>query len=321
MHSKNPRHASGIDYSSDMEQLGQSLNAFREDNILSSVFRRNPMNKLTLVKEIKGYYEHEWFTGFSNTISFSHRDIYPLRNTKFIFLENLSQNNSVIKKYLTSSEISLNTRFAYKEKYYMGEFERISLGTKYPIISVMYKYGMKGVLNSDYEYHQLILNINHWFNVREMGWSKYIFEAGNIWGKLPYPLLKLHEGNETYQFDEYAFNMMNYYEFVSDKYISLYYTHHFEGWLFFNRIPLLRKLKWREVGFIKGVAGKLSKYNQDYVSFPTGLHGLSKPYFEGGVGVENILKIIRFDMIWRLSYLNNPDISKFGLRLTLAIDF
>jgi len=137
--------------------------------------------------------------------------------------------------------------------------------------------------------------------------SKYIDE---------YVILKLHEGNETYSFDEQSFNTMNYYEFVSDKYLSMYYTHHFDGF-FLNHIPLMRKLKWREVVFGKGVIGDLGDKNKKYSSFPASLNELNKPFFEAGVGVENILKIIRIDAIWRLSHLNNPNINKFTIMFTL----
>ncbi len=317
MLSKNPRKSFGASYKYDIEQLGQSQNAFREDNIISSVFRRNPSDKLSMVEEYKGFYEHEWFTGFSNTVSFYHRDIFSLGATKFEFC---SAGNKEVKSDIVSTEIELTTRFAYREKYLMGEFERISLGTKYPVLEIKYTYGIKDLWLSDYEYTRLQACISHWFNIGTIGWSKYVVEAGRIWGKLPYPLLKLHEGNETYYFDEYAFNMMNYLEFVSDKYVSFYYTHHFDGF-FFNKVPLFRKLKWREVAQIKGVVGSLEEKNKTYSSFPATLNELSKPYFETGVGIENIFKILRVDALWRLSYLDHPNIAKFGIMGTLQFYF
>lgn len=314
---KNPRKAFGIDYKYDIEQLGESQNSFITDNILASLLRRNPNDKLSMVRELNGFYENEWFNGFSNTARFVHRDIFPLGSTTFEFLNG---GNKEIKNSITTSEIQLNTRFAYNEKFIYGEFERSSLGTEYPVMDLKYAYGIKNFWNGDFEYHRLQIGMNHWFNVRSFGWSKYILEAGKIWGTLPYPLLKMHEGNETYAFDEYAFNLMNYYEFVSDKYLSFYYTHHFEGF-FLNKIPLMRKLKWREVGFVKGVMGSISNANRNYTTFPTSLHSLSKPYFETGVGVENILKVLRVNAIWRLSYLDHPNISKFGIMATLQIYF
>ncbi len=270
-----------------------------------------------MVQEYKGFYEHEWFNGLSNTITLRHRTLNPIQNSAFI-INPLTYPE--VRNTITSSEIIFNTRFAYNEKFIMGEFERTSAGTTYPVINLQYTFGAKNILGSDYEYQKISLNIKHWFNVGTLGWSKYILEAGKTWGTLPYPLLKLHEGNETFTFDEYAFNMMNYFEFTSDKYFSFYYTHHFDG-LFFNKVPLLRKLKLREVAQIKGLVGSLENKNLNYSLFPSTLSGLSKPYFETSIGVENILKMLRIDYIWRLSYLDHPDIKKHGLMFTFQFYF
>ena len=114
--------------------------------------------------------------------------------------------------------------------------------------------------------------------------------------------------------------MMNYYEFVSDKYLKVFYTHHFNGYLF-NRIPLFRKLKWREVAFVTGLVGGMDSKNKEYSVFPTGMYTLDKPYFEAGAGIENIFRIIRVDAVWRLSYLNHLNTSPFGIRFSLQFTF
>ncbi|MCD4745137.1 MAG: DUF5686 and carboxypeptidase regulatory-like domain-containing protein [Bacteroidales bacterium] len=319
MLNKNPRRALGGSYIYDIEQLGESQNAFREDFLLAAIFRRNPSDKLSMVGKYKVYYEHEWYNGLSNTINFIHRDIAGVGGADFI-IKNEKDNSEIKKSIITTSEIRLDTRIAYREKFIMGEFERFSLGAKYPILEIQYGYGIPDFLGGEYEYHKLQLNIRHWFNVLSFGWSKYIIEVGRIWGIIPYPLLKLHEGNETYLFDECAFNMMNYYEFASNKYLSFYYTHHFQG-LLLNKIPLMRKLKWREVFLIKGVIGDLDEKNKKYSVFPETLYTLRKPYFETGAGIENIFKIFRIDLLWRLSYLDHPDIAKFGIRFSFRFDF
>lgn len=319
MINKNPRRTIGAEFKYDLEQLGASQNAFREDFLLAFLFRRNPADKLSLVEQTKLHYEHEWFNGFSNTLYLIHSNIYPAGKTKFNRIAPLSS-DTLNQSAITSTEIRLDTRLAYKERFVMGEFERVSLGAQYPILDIRYSYGLPHRLGGDYEYHKLQLGVSHWFNVFNLGWSKFIIESGRIWGKLPYPLLKLHEGNETYFFDEYSFNMMNYFEFISDKYLSAYYTHHFDGY-FFNRMPLLRKLKWREVAFVKGLIGGLDEKNLNYSVLPQGMFTLSKPYFEAGAGIENIFKIIRVDAIWRLSYLDHPNISKFGVRFSLQFSF
>jgi hypothetical protein len=330
MFDKNPRRDLGIYYKKDMEQLGQSQHAFYEDNIIASFFRKSPFNKLTMVEEYKCFYEHEWFNGFSNTINFQRRSITPPLNSKFQFSPNPDISLKEIKNYITTSELRLDLRFAYKEKYLSGEFIRVSAGTYYPILNVSYSIGIKGFWNSDYTYRKLVIGLEQWYNVRSYGWSKYMFEAGRIWNKLPFPLLKLLEGNETLSFDSYSYNMMNYYEFVVDEYFSFYFTHHFDGY-FLNHIPLMRKLKWREVGWVKGVMGRLDNQNYEYNGFNNPdsevkkihLNPLTKPYFEAGIGIENIFKVIRVDALWRLSYLNDklhhPHAKRFGAMATLQI--
>lgn len=317
MVNKNPRRTLAASYKYDIEQLGQSLNAFREDFLLAALLRRRPSDKLSMVEEIHSAYEHEWFNGFSNTFTFTHRKLFSTLSTPFqIYLpEGID-----LRDRISTTEFGLQTRLAYKEQFIMGEFERVSLGARYPILEIRYALGLKDILGADYPYHRLQVSIRHWFNVGAFGWSKYILEGGRIWGELPYPLLKIHEGNETYSFDEYSFNMMNYYEFISDKYFSAYYTHHFLG-LFLNRIPLMRKLKWREVGFVNAVVGGMDEKTREHAAFPENVFTLSKPYVEVGAGVENIFKVFRMDFIWRLTYLENPGVKPFGIRASFQFDF
>ncbi|MCX7861568.1 MAG: DUF5686 and carboxypeptidase regulatory-like domain-containing protein [Bacteroidales bacterium] len=321
----NPRRGFTFDFKHDMEQLGQSLNAFREDNILSSTFRRGPQYTLSLVNQIKTEYEHEWYQGFSNTLRIKWREYFPYHGQTFYLYENHQQ---VYYPSFITTEVSLNTRIAYNEKFVMGKFERISLGTEYPVINFTATLGIKGLLGGQFTYQKLELNIDHWFNTYPVGYGTYVIDAGKIFGRLPYPLLKLHEGNQTYFFDEYAFNLMNYYEFVSDQWASLTYTHYFDGFLL-NKIPLFRRLKWRELAWWKGLIGFLNADNLSVMTFPSTLYTLDrdqdisrlKPYVEAGIGVENILKFIRVDVIKRFSYLNHPNISKFGVRVSMYFKF
>ncbi len=315
---KNPRRAIGGNYKYDIEQLGASPNAFREDFFLNALFRRNPANKLSLTSEYSFYYEHEWFNGFSNKLNFIQKDIIPIGDSA---VQVYNGNGDVVTlNNITTSEIKLDTRFAYEEKFLIGDFGRVSTGTNYPIVLVSYSLGVPDLFGGDYRYHKLKVGVKQWFNVFNLGWSKYMVEAGKIWGTLPFPLLELHPGNETFIFDEYAFNLMNYFEFVSDEYLSIYYTHHFDG-LFFNHIPLLRKLKWREVGYVRTVIGTLSDENKNYNKLPEITHTLERPYFEAGVGIENIFKVIRIDAIWRLSHYDHTQVNKFAVFVSLYFTF
>jgi hypothetical protein len=147
-------------------------------------------------------------------------------------------------------------------------------------------------------------------------------EAGKLWGALPYPLLIIHSGNETFYSDDAAFNTMNFFEFLSDRYAQLFVEHHFEG-LFLNRIPLMRRLKWREVFVAKGVVGSLDrlKHEKEMLLLPNMYDLRDGPYLECSAGIENIFKILRVDGIWRLRYNDHPNTSPFVLRLKLFLNF
>ncbi len=322
MFSKNPRRDLTVGYKSDVEQLGLSPTAFSTDNILSSLFHRGPNDKLTYVRELKMSYEHEWFNGLINRVWFIHRELFPPGNTAFVTFPQPGE--PTLARSLYTSELRLDTRLSFRERFVTGEFYRYTLSSYYPIILLSFSYGIPNFIGSDYGYQKLTLNIQQWFNFTTIGWSKYAIEAGKIWGRLPYPLLKIHDGNQTFFFDEFSANMMNYYEFVSDQYISVYYTHHFDG-LLFNHLPGIRKLKWREVVQARCVYGTLSDKNASYSLFPGQLRSFSGiPYWEAGAGIENIFRIIRVDAIWRLNHLDDipgGHTKPFGVFVSLSFQF
>ena len=113
---------------------------------------------------------------------------------------------------------------------------------------------------------------------------------------------------------------MNFFEFVSDRWASASVTYHLEG-LFLNKIPLFRRLKWREVVSAKTVIGDFDPNNEKLLLLPDETFTLSQPFVEGAIGVENIFKFLRVDALYRLSYLDNPNIVRFGIRAKLQIDF
>jgi hypothetical protein len=314
---KNPYRKIGADFKYDLEQLGQRSVTFSDDNFLTSIFRRSPNDKQSLVEGYKIYYDHEWFNGFSTKLTFNQRKMYPVGTLSFQIWDGDSYE---VVDAIKTSELTMQLRFAYQEKYIMGEFERMSLGTKYPIFEANITYGIPGLFASNQEYFRMILQMKQWFNVMNIGWSKYVVETGKLWGTVPYPLLEIAPGNQTLISDQYAYNLMNYYEFINDEYISVFYTHHFDG-LFFNRLPLLRKLKWREVIHAKGIIGNISEKNANFSIFPSYSYSLVKPYYEVGVGIENILKIGRIDFIWRLNHHEHPNTPRFGIFGALQFAF
>jgi hypothetical protein len=316
--SKAPRQILSLSHVKDLEQLGQSANAWQTDNILSSVFRRTPNNQLNAFEEYKIGYEIEFFPGLSSSVQFNRRDLWSVGSIPF---QRYDQDGNIQNvNRISTSEVKFSTRIAIDEKFINGELDRVSLGTRYPVFKIDAAFGIKGFLGGDYEYQRTSLTIQDRIAFNPLGQSDFTLEVGKIWGRLPFPLLQLYPGNETYFYDDYAFNLMNFYEFIGDQWATLFWVHHFNG-LLFNKVPLFRKLKWREVASMRSAVGSFSNKHTSELELPAGLFTLNKPYVEVGAGIENILKIFRVDALWRLSYLNNPDVVPFGVRVTFQIEF
>lgn len=319
--SKKPhRQLVGMTYKSDYEILGQSTNGFSQDNLFASFLRVSPLRNLTRVDHVDAWYERTWVDGFTSRIALVNRVFTPVGAARYLYYEN--DGSIADKGSIKNTEFRVNLRFAYKEKFISGDFTRISLGTMWPIFQLNYAKSLQNAFEGEYDYQKVVLNISDRIRLSSLlGYTDYILEGGQIFGTVPFPLLELHGGNETYIYDYMSFNMMKYYEFASDRYVSLGLFHHFEG-LLFNKIPLLRKLKWREVVTGKGVIGSISDKNQHVLIFPTTLHSLNHgPYAEVSAGVENIFKVFRVDALWRLTYRDPKAINNFGVKFSFQLAF
>ncbi|MCE3226920.1 MAG: TonB-linked outer membrane protein SusC/RagA family [Bacteroidetes bacterium] len=303
----------GMNYRSDYEILGQSTNGFSQDNVLASIFRASPLTNLTRVDKTEAYYEREWFPGLITKVFMTGRQFTPLGSNTYLY----EKKDGTVgqKENVVNTEARMQVRLAWKEKYVGEGFQRVYLGTTWPILQMNYSKSLQNAFKGEYDYQKLVVNVSDRIRITPiLGYTDYTIEGGKIWGTVPYPLMELHGGNETYIYDYLAFNMMNYYEFASDQFVSAAIDHHFEG-LFLNKIPLLRKLKWREVVTIKGVYGTVNDKNRKTLLFPGTLKALDKgPYLEASAGVENIFKIFRVDAFWRLNYQLPDAIDNFGLK-------
>jgi hypothetical protein len=304
-----------VSYVNDVRQLGVSSYIFQNGNLLSSV-QRGSNNKLNNIEQYKVSFTSDIWKGFSGKIILKKEISSPLGILSYqkTYADGLTRTfNNVI-----ATEATFYLRMAWKEKFVETDLTRASIGTKYPIIETQFTFGLKGVLNGDYDYNRFEIAVSDKIYIGTMGYTDWRIEAGKIIGKLPWPLLKIHQGNETYFYNESAFNLMNYFEFISDEYASLNVSHHFDGF-FLNKIPLFRKLKWREVANFKALVGNTKQNHTEIMDFLPITFSLKQPYIETGVGIENIFKFFRVDYVWRLSYLNHPNISQYAFRV--GIDF
>lgn len=291
-------------------------------NLISSFFRRNPYNKLVNVEGVRVKYFHEWKEGFSNTIGFQSYNLEAL-GTVLSFEKTGNKVTSSIAS-LDNTEIILGMRYAKNERFVSGEFNRISLGSKSPIWEIKAYLGLKNNLYGNYNYQKVKFKVSDNVLLGYLGMSKYSLEIGKLWGTVPYPLLFVHQGNETWGYTS-DYNAMNIGEFMSDQYVSLSLEHYFGG-LFLNRIPLIRKLKWRELVTGKIIYGQLDSRHLTILDLPNFSTSLaSKPYAEVSVGLENVFKLLRVEGIWRLTYLDNnvqqANVLRFGVRAKLQFEF
>jgi len=249
-------------------------------------------------------------------------------NLHFIYDDNYLLTGEV--PYIIISEATLKLRYAPKETFYQGKIYRDPVPSKYPVIKFKYTLGAKSI-NNDFNYQRIELGISRRFYLSIVGYTDVSAETGKIFGKVPYPLLFIHNANQTYSYQRYSYNMMNFLEFVSDEYVSLNIDHSFNGF-FFNKIPLLKKLKFREIATLKVLYGGVTRNNNpdlqsDLFKFPKDIDGTlltytleKKPYIEASIGVSNILKIFRIDIIKRITYLHHPNVSDLGVRLQFRFD-
>jgi hypothetical protein len=311
----------------DLRIPGQEFQFGQADNILFS-FKRGVDDKRFLNRTLKFEYLNEFENHFSYLAGYSFTRQSAEGNLHFIASENGTGTSEI--SFINVSELYLNLRYAPNETFYQGKQYRATFPNKYPIIQLKMAGGSQSI-NNDYDYLRFQFNISRRYYVSILGYTDVMFEAGKIFGKVPYPLLFEHRANQTYSYQKNSYNLMNFLEFVSDRYVSLNIDHSFNGFIF-NKVPLLKKLKLRELVTCKILYGRLynsnnPEYENDLFLFPSDATGVpltytleNKPYIEGSLGLSNIFRILRVDFIKRFTYLDNPNVADFGIRVQFRLD-
>ncbi|MCB0739175.1 MAG: carboxypeptidase-like regulatory domain-containing protein, partial [Bacteroidetes bacterium] len=183
------------------------------------------------------------------------------------------------------------------------------------------------VLGGQIAYHKLSLDMRQIARLGIWGRAEYVFNLNKTFTPVPYLLLDVFAGNETFIRTLETYNMMNFFEFVSDQNFQAFYVHHFDGNLM-NRIPVMQKLKWRLVGSAKLAYGTLSDANRALVPefnangvavTPVNTLDPWKPYMEVGYGFENIFQFVRIQAFHRLTYTHNAN--NFGIKGSVYFNF
>lgn len=315
-----PIHSLKLRYENDVNQYGQHYLYTNKDNMFLAL-KRQKDDRIGYVQKAEATYTNEFYSGFSLQLT------SRLRRDESSHLIPFIQNDQpkMVRSFRTS-ELELKLRYAPGEKFFQTQWNRYPVSLDAPVFTLSHTAAAKGVLGGDYTYHYTEAGFQKRFWFSAFGYTDVILKAGKVWNKVPFPLLIIPNANLSYTIQPESYSLMNAMEFMNDEYASWDVTYYLNGWLF-NRIPLLRKLKWREVLSCKGLYGNLSDKNNPALSdglfeFPLGSTVMGrKPYVEVGVGIENILKVLRVDYVWRLTYRDLPQIDKSGLRISLHMTF
>jgi Family of unknown function (DUF5686)/CarboxypepD_reg-like domain len=314
-----------LSYQYDTKIPGQEFQFAQGDNILLS-FTRGVNDKLLYNKTFKAEFYDEFENHFSYDLGYNFTKQAPAGT---LFFNPFDYVSNVVPD-INISEIFVNLRYAPNEGFYQGKLYRYPVSNKYPIILFKYALGSK-LIGNDYTYSRVQANIFQRIFFPLIGYTDIIGEAGKIFGHVPYPLLFIHRANQTFSYQMDSYNLMNFLEFVSDKYVLVSIDHCFNGFLF-NKFPLLKRFKLRELVTFKALYGGVSNINnpntnKDLFKFPVDIIGTPltyslerKPYIEAGIGVSNIFRIFRVDLIKRFTYTGNPNVSTIGLRVQFRLD-
>ena len=305
-------------YKNDLDNGQVFYNQLGSDNIFTFFFRKpNIPYKYQKITDKKFEYYAETYNGFGIGVTASSRQYTPLLNLPGANLFPVKNGDP-----FNTFETGIRIRYAYQERTFEDNFYRYSLGSDYPIVDLHYTHGFPGVLNSSYKYDKIDLSVSDYINIAPYGSLSYNVFGGKVFGTLPYPFLDILPGNDWYYYSKYSFNLMNRFQYVSDRYAGFSIDHNIGSGLF-RYIKLTRKLKFRQFWEAKGIIGDLSgdNYKLNLVE-PSQFQSLNnKMYLEIGTGVDNIFKFFAIDFIWRVLPKPLPSVQsqKFGVFFGFSI--
>ena len=301
-----------------------------KDNVFVS-FKTSTVDQMSYVRNIALKYENETQFGLKTTVEVKHSTDEPTGGLAYI----TNDDQKTLVPEIQTMEASLAFRYAPGETFVNTKQRRIPVSFDAPVFTLSHTAGFKGVLGGEYNYNltEIGLYKRFWFS----SWGKIdmFVKGGAQWNKVPFPLLIMPAANLSYILQRETFNLINNMEFLNDRYASLDVSWDLNGKIF-NRIPLLKKLKWREAIGFKMLYGHLTDKNNpmkhpgdsELFLFPirdgrptSFVMDPKTPYMECSVGIHNIFKILHIDYVRRLNYLDHPDANKWGVRFMVMMTF
>jgi len=312
----------------DIEQIGASLTTTNDvlgrSFASSGLFTTGSNGKLTNINlstfafEIEPLKNLTFQTGFTYRTLESASPVFSLN-----YYEQLPSPGNpvgVIRSDVKQAESNIQIDYTPRRKTVGYGVERDEVDAPFPRIFVNYSAGIKGLFDSDFDYQKVQLYYKQPIIIGALGRTNLIMELGKTYGAIPLGLLSIVPGNQTYFTIENTFSNLNFYEFVTDEYATFQWNHNFQGKLF-ARVPLLRKLNWREVIGVKGVVGSVSDENKAINASGLVYMAPTKPYWEYSAGIGNIFKVFRLDFSWRGNYRDVPGAQNFAVKGSFGFYF
>lgn len=326
-HYKNefPANILSIGYSYDMNALGERFTQSQRDNLFRSL-SRSKSSKMTYNRQMNMSYQKEYHNGFSFKLTLVNSDEVPAQGIRFEKIDEAGNVSIIPNMEVTEAGISL--RYVHNEKFIQERRRRRTVSTEIFKTELKNTTAIKDFLGGQYHFNKTSFSVAKSFWITPYGKLHVSAQAEKLWGTAPFIYLITPNANSSFTLQSGSFYLLESLEFVHDQQVSWEVYYHLGGWLF-NRIPLLKHLKWREVFGFRGFYGSLNKrndpnYNRDLIRFPED-HSFQtrggKPYMEYNVGIENIFNFFRIDYVRRVNYLYHPNIDKDGFRISFQMDF
>lgn len=311
----------------DIEQIGAS---FTDSNDVlsrsfasSSLFSAGNNGKLTNISLTSFSAEIEPAKNFTISGGISYRTLISASDEfsmdYYSVLPSASNPLGETQSRVRQSEFNVQLDYSFSRKTVGSGVERRVTAKPFPEVYLSYSQGLKDVFQSDFDYKKVQLYYRQPLNMGGIGRLDVTTELGKTFGEVPLGLLSIVPGNQTYWSIPNTFNLLDFYEFQTDTYATIQLQHNFGGRIF-SRIPLLRKLNWRETIGFKGVYGTISDENRALNASGLLYQAPEDFYWEYNAGIGNIFKVLRIEFAWRGSYIT-PSTNNFGVKASLGIQF
>ena len=316
-----PIHSLRLTHRYDVDKLAQHYLYTNADNMFLTL-RRHKDVRMQYLRTTRFEYRHEWYNHFSIALGIEHNIHEATHYVPFAYADGHSR-----QRY-TQAGFTAQLRFAPGETFYQTRSYRIPINMDAPIMTLTQTYMPKGFMGSLHEINKTELGLQKRFWFSAFGYADVIVKGEKVWSKVAYPDLLMPNVNLSYTIQPESYTLMKPMEFINDQALSWDMTYWGNG-ILMNRLPLIKKLRLREVLSLRGIWGSLSDKNNpaltdDVFLFPEDALCQpmdDKPYMEAGVGLDNIFTILRIDYVWRLTYRDHAGTDRHGIRVQLHFNF